>query len=331
MILITGANGFVGQNLVPQLIKFYPVKKTFCLVYSSGKKHEKKGMEILVKHGVKVINGDLTKKSSLKLLKHKYSTVIHLAASVDTANSDFRANDIGTENLYQSIGPLGKIDHFIFVSTAAVWAGRMDCKKLISENTSPVASNEYGRTKLTAENWLIEQSKKDGFKLTILRLNTVYGADPRADKLFGVMKKYIASGSIISRVNWPGKFGLVHVSDVVKTIITLTIKPVPGNFNLFVVTTENITLESISKLMHKAMGLKYKQFKVPNFVWKFAKRLKFISVLEKILPNYLYNSFWRLLLILDDVLAASPEYSLKKLPKWKRKRIKDHMQEVINA
>jgi nucleoside-diphosphate-sugar epimerase len=331
MILISGSNGFVGQNLVPKLIRLYKNEQLVCLTIKPRKKHERIGLEVLKNLKVKTIEINLLNTKTLNSLPKKPDLIIHLAASVDTADSDFRANDEGTKNLLSAIGPLTKKTHFIFISTAAVWTGRKNCTSPITELDPAIPNNEYGRTKLKAEKFLIEQSKIQGFSLTILRLNTVYGPDPREDKLFGVLKKMIENKSLLSRVNWPGKLGIIHVDDVVKTILAFTKRSTPDP-QLYLISAENITLETISKLMYKSMNIPYKPIRIPPEIWGLGKILNyFIPLFERILPSRLYNPFWRAMLVLDNVLMASPYKVFKTLPKWKRKKFKDHVKEVINV
>ena len=334
MILVTGANGFVGQYLIPEIIAAFPRQKIVCLVVKPRKTHEKTGLKKLKQLKVLIIQIDLLDRNSLKKIPKSPSQIVHLAASVDTSESDFRANDIGTKNLYYAINPISTKTKFIYISTAAVWTGRKKYLNPLTEADEPVPNNLYGRTKLEAERFLVSQSVQIGFELIILRLNTVYGADSREDKLFGVMKNYVIKKSILSQLNWPGKFGIVHVTDVVKTIVTLLQSPVnsKGKEKVFLVSTENITLQEISQLMHRYMDKKYSGMVFPQFVWQIGKfTLQKLTLAEKILPNFLFNYIWRANLAVNDVLMAEPKKVKRLSPRWKRQLFKDHVEEVVNA
>lgn len=329
-IVVTGANGFIGQNLIPQLLKSYPKAEIICLVLEPKKLHEQVGLTILKKLKVKIMRIDLLDIKTLKKIPKSPDLLIHLAAGVDTADSDFRANDTGTKNLLNELTGLKKSSHIIYTSTAAVWSGRKNFKPLV-EGDRPSPNNEYGRTKLKGEQELIKRSTINGFKLTILRLNTVYGTDPRGDKLFGMMHKYINQGSFISRLNWPGKFGIVHVLDVVKVIILCTHKPPGGKLiRTLIVSTENVSLPFISSVMHRSLGKKFKIIMVPQIVWKLLSYTKlFLSISEKIMPSYLFNILWRVSLVTNDVLSANPKKIKREFPGFGKRLFKKNGVDVL--
>lgn len=333
MILITGANGFIGQLLVPEIKRAFPKQKIYCLIFKSSKKHEKEGLEILKKSNVIIQPIDLLNKKSLVKIPKNPKVIIHLAASVDTSSSNFQTNDIGTQNLYDALGSLDLRTKFIFISTAAVWAGRKSFSKPITESEKPDPNNQYGRTKLKAENFLTCKSKQDGFSLTILRLNTVYGADSRRDKLFGVITGYISKGSVLGRINWPGKFGIIHVKDVVKIIIAVCKQrtKISDSVSLYLVSTENKSLQQISLLIHQEMGFKYRPIKIPEFVWFVVKKtMSLLPLLEILLPAYLYNYFWRLNLAVNDVLLGRPIKINKRFPDLRKIEFTNSIKEVVN-
>ena len=330
MILVTGANGFIGQHLVPLLLREFPKEKIVAAVGKTKKLHEQEGLKILKKLSVKIIKIDLCQKNSLKKLPTNPKMLIHLASAVDTGESDFRANDVGTNNLLIALNKISKKNQVVYTSTAAVWSGRKIFPSL-NEKVIPAPNNEYGKTKLIGEQSLIENSHKKGFGLTILRLNTVYGRDLRQDKLFGMVQKLIEKRSFITSLNWPGQFGIVHVDDVVKAIIqSLKYPAQPSQTRMYIVSTENITLPLISKYIHQALHLDYKPVNLPSWLWQGIALCRYLtSITEKILPARLYNLLWRVTLITNDVLKADGSKIKKELPRWTRRKFKDYFKEVI--
>lgn len=329
MIIVTGANGFVGQQLVPQLVKKYPTEKIFCCVGKIKKKHERIGLDLLRRLKVEIIQIDLLNKKTLSKLPKSPRVIVHLAASVDTANEDFGANDQGTMNLINSLDKIQN-SHLIFTSTAAVWSGRKNCDKPISSSDPVQPNNSYGRTKVLAEKYLQQNATIKGYLLTILRLNTVYGPDIRRDKLFGVLRNYIEKKSILARINWPGRLGLVHVDDVVMMIIdSIKHPPKKSKVKIEIVSSENITLSKISQGMYQALGKKYRPVILPDSIWKILKNVKyFLALSEIVLPSSLFNLIWRFSLIADNVLEAkvSPEIKLKLK---KRKLFSQNVKDVL--
>lgn len=329
-MVVTGANGFIGQHLIPLLVAQFPNERIIVAIGKITKKHEKEGVSILKKLPVKIVKIDLNNKSSLKVLPKNPRVIIHLASAVDTGSTDFRANDIGTRNLLNVLNKLGKNTHIIYTSTAAIWGGRKTFD-FLKETTPPDPNNEYGKTKLLAEDLLIEKSKQQKFGLTVLRLNTVYGRDLRNDKLFGMIQQMVKNKSFMINLNWPGQFGIVHVDDVVKSIITcLNYPPESNQLRTFIISTENVTMSFLSKYIHKSLNLVYKPVIIPDWFWLIAGWSRyFTSIVQAFFPVWFANLLWRVTLITNDVLKADGRKIQKELPSWKRKKFKDHAHEVI--
>src|SRR5205814_10320653 len=135
---------------------------------------------------------DLATKEGLDRLPTSPHRIFHLAGSVETADDDHRCNDVGTRNLVEALGPLTAETHFIHVSTGAVSDHRTDYTEPLSESTVvDEPETEYGRSKLRAEDWLRARCARDGFRLTIVRLATVWGAGPRPHSLFDEVPRLV--------------------------------------------------------------------------------------------------------------------------------------------
>lgn len=324
MIIITGANGFVGQHLALQALKYFKRSEINCLISDKMRDPllETQGEKILKKNHLKILKVDLVTGKDLDKLPKKPKLIIHLAANTDTSVADHKVNDTGTKNLIKALSPNNKT-HIIYTSTTAVMSGRLNCSKQFTEEDTPIPSNEYGRSKLRAENFLRESSKKDNFSLTIVRLNTVYGGDPRKRKMFQSLKDYITQGSIITRLNWPGKTGVIHVDDVVSAILALSKRPpLKNKSQLYILNAENLSLSEISRIMHHRMGIDYKPINLPKIFWNFcAFGRKFIPLIEKLSPPSLYNQIWRVGLIVDNTIACKSIRISKALPKWRARKM----------
>ncbi len=278
MILITGASGFIGSKLLPLIKKKYPKEKIFIL---DQKKH------------------DLVTKKGLGKIPNNPKIIFHLAAATDTSKRDQRCNDIGTRNLINYLDGIGPKTHFIFTSSQAIFSGRMNTQKPITDKTKPSPNNEYGKTKVEAEKILIEESKKRKFKLTIIRLPTVWGENPRKNAFLNFLKDLVNKNSLFSRLDWPGKVALINVNDAAKFILNSANK----NPSIVSVASEYLSLAEIFEKITLKEGKKYKQIKVPTFIWKIGQFLRpFLKYFEFILPIDIYNYFWRASIVIDSPL-----------------------------
>ena len=107
MILITGATGFVGRNLLEKLSK-RPIR---CLV---------KDKSSLGKN-IEIVRGNLTDLKSLDEATKNISIVIHLAAIIKSKNKEEfkKINAEGTRNLVNASKKNG-VKKFIYISSSDV-------------------------------------------------------------------------------------------------------------------------------------------------------------------------------------------------------------------
>jgi nucleoside-diphosphate-sugar epimerase len=281
MILITGANGFIGSHLTPVVKKKFKNEGIFCL--NEGE-------------------FDLVTGKNLGKIPQNPRLIIHLAAATDTSKRDQKCNDIGTKNLIKYLPKIGSNTHFIYTSTQAIFSDRGGTDKPIDEKTKPATNNEYGKTKLKAEGILFTAAKKQKFKLTIIRLPTVWGDNPRKNSFLNFLKSLVNKNSLISRLNWPGKVALINIEDIANFIVKTSLK-VPQKSKIIAIAAQNLTLAEIFEKITTGKGRKYKQIRVPNFVWSFARFLRpYLKYFEFLLPLTIYNYFWRASIVVDSPL-----------------------------
>src|SRR4030043_2307736 len=303
-ILITGSTGFIGRSLIKKLHKYYPIKNILCLVWNKDNETNLENRKILEKLHYPIKEIDLVTKEGLSHMPLKPKIVIHLAANTDTSSNDHLVDDLGTKNLIESLKDLGPNTHVIYTSTTAFFSGRKNCNSPLNENSLPVPSDKYGRSKLRAEKYLIKMCREKKFRLSIIRLGTVYGLDPRPKSMFKMINDSVPKKTIITRINWPGLTNIIYVEDVTDAIIKLatTKTSLPASPQIFVLYAENLTLSEICKKMYKAKNYHYSAIIIPKIIWTIFKIFrKIIPYSEPFLPKILYNPIWRFSLIVDNV------------------------------
>ena len=320
-IIITGATGFIGRRLIKELLKHYPAENILCLIkdnISDNDELEMSGRKILRDLNIKTREIDLPSGRGLNDLQVKADIVFHLGASTESGDKDHSCNDRGTKNLLIALSPIDPETKFIFTSTAAVYSGRKDIDRPIDQTTIPAASNEYGRSKLRAEKFIKEYSDKFGFSVTVIRLNTVWGDGTRKDGLFDKMNKLIQENSIIPRLNWPGKTGLLNVDNAAEIITYFSLNRSKEKLSVFNLSHESLTLSEISEILHGKLSRKYETVRLPSLLWKISGTIiQKTPSLEKILPSGIYNNLWRLNLILNDSLCSKPDEIFELVPELK--------------
>jgi UDP-glucose 4-epimerase len=207
-ILITGASGFIGTHLSQHLESSHFIYRIFyrCLSNSADQN---------------IIYADLTDPGFATNFPKSVDCVIHLAQSSkyrefpDSSDDLFQVN-LGSTHRLLEWSRINKIRHFVFASTANVYA---ETNELHQENSLTEPNSYYGATKLAAEQ-LIKQYK-EYFQVDILRLFTVYGSG-QSGMLFPSIYNRINAGETITLADGTGLFLTpIHVNDVVTTISEL--------------------------------------------------------------------------------------------------------------
>lgn len=205
--LVTGATGFIGSNLVKELVKReYEVT---CLVRKTS------DLSCLEGLNANIIYGDCTDKGSLQKLPADFHYIFHLAGLTKAKKEEdfFAANVKGTENLLSVLSANPRnLRRFLYMSSLA--AVGPSCSGIsLDETAVPVPVSIYGASKLKGEIATLEY--KDRMPVSIIRPPAVYGPRDRDFFLFFRMVK---------RGFYPywGKcyYSLLYVDDLVAGLIT---------------------------------------------------------------------------------------------------------------
>jgi dTDP-4-dehydrorhamnose reductase len=162
-ILVTGANGMLGQRTV----EFYSRLTGIELLATSVEDHS-------LLSGIEYIQCDISSRNDIKKIVYDFcpDVIINTAAytNVDKSETDrelaWKINVKGVEYLSEAARILDS--HLIHISTDYIFDGK---DGPYNENDIPNPLGYYGRTKLASENAL----KISGIRYTILRTNVLYG------------------------------------------------------------------------------------------------------------------------------------------------------------
>ncbi len=181
LALVTGGAGFIGSNLVDQLLgRGHEVHVVDDL--SSGKESN---LEAALAAGATLHTADIRDGDAMRDLFAgvKPEVVFHLAAQIDVRVSvadpayDARTNVEATANLLET-GRVNGVRRFVFASTGGAIYGVTDVMPT-PENTEARPMAPYGTSKLCAEQYLGLYERLHGMSTVALRFGNVYG--PRQD------------------------------------------------------------------------------------------------------------------------------------------------------
>jgi len=165
-----------------------------------------------------------------------------------------------------------KIKRFVLASTiGAVDRNPSDsCEKPLDENVNPYPLSEYGKSKLKAEQAVIES----GYNYTIIRIPWAFGEYMTPDTHVRKLMQSVKDKKIFSLFDFPGKVSVVTASDLVRAFSFLAINEFAKNEIYFVTDGTPISLGNLFKTMGESIGVRAGFIPIPKFISTVARRMR---------------------------------------------------------
>lgn len=230
-ILVTGAAGFIGSNLVKRL--FHDVENIKVIgidsitdYYDVNIKYERlKEIEALGKDWTFVHDSIANKKAVEEIFsKNKISVVVNLAAqagvrySITNPDAYIQSNLIGFYNILEACRH-HEVEHLVYASSSSVYGSN----KKVPYSTDDKVDNPvslYAATKKSNELMAHAYSKLYNIPSTGLRFFTVYGPAGRPDMAYFGFTNKLVKGDIIKIFNYGNcKRDFTYVDDIVEGIV----------------------------------------------------------------------------------------------------------------
>ena len=293
-VLVTGGCGFVGKEVVKQLLE----KGYFVLVVDDFSN----STPLDESDSLKVINHDLTNAEGLLKIFKGVRYCIHLAARVggvnymSSAQSEIlRDNILIDSNVISVVSQIGA--KIVYASTVIVYDQSKDIPYKEDQKSIPPPQSDYGFSKLIGERLCQSYAKGKGLEFAIARIFNVYGINPNnipEEKLHVIP-------DLIRKISKMGKLQLigggrqtrtfVHVSDVASALI-LMMESRFANGEIFNVASEE----------------KYQILELAKIIWRLLGRTDDFSVNE--VPAFE-----------EDILKSTADISkIRRLLNWKPKQ-----------
>ena len=228
MILLTGATGFVGSNLMKELLK--QGLQVRCLIRNPD------WADALKKTGAELVKGDITDKDSiLKAMDDgRITAAAHLVGILaETGRATFKTiHTEGTRNMVEACKAKG-IKRFIHISALGTRAN---------------ARSQYHKTKWEAE----EIIRASGLDYTIFRPSVIFGKEDKFTNLFaGIIK---ISPFIMIPGNGQNKMQPVSVKNLVSAM-TIAVKDPQHIHKVYEIAgPEKLTFDQIIDTICRVMG-----------------------------------------------------------------------------
>lgn len=223
-ILITGGAGYVGNELVFELLKVPQVEKVIVYDNLSRKNYNLFLDTRYEPHKIQFVHGELLDSRKLKKELKDIDVVFHLAAIVSTPyateNSHLfeQVNHWGTAELVYAIEE-SNVKKFIYLSTTSVYGAT---EEIITIDTIPDPKTFYGSSKLRGEKHV--ERLLDKMDTYIIRCGNVYGYSPSV-RFDAVINRFMFEVNFMGRIQINGNGqqtrAFIHVDKVVRVLQNL--------------------------------------------------------------------------------------------------------------
>jgi nucleoside-diphosphate-sugar epimerase len=220
-VCVTGANGFIGRNLVDALfLQGYSIR---VLTRRS---------DCVFRDGVQVVRGDLTSpECPLAQLFEGCEVVFHCAGEIRDVTTMRLLHVDGTERLIKAAlkeaSQTCRTLHWVQLSSVGAYGppfGTTYADRIVTEDTPPRPVGEYEITKTRADEFVMEASNGVEMTYSILRPSNVFGAKMTNQSLRGLIQ--MVKRRLFFYIGKPGAVATyIHVDDVVAALVKCAFEP----------------------------------------------------------------------------------------------------------
>ena len=232
-ILVTGAAGFIGSNLVMRLFRDFKDIKVIGIdsitdYYDVNLKYERlRKIEALGRDWI-FIKDSIANRNCIDLIfaEHKPAVVVNLAAqagvrySITNPDAYIESNIIGFYNILEACRH-HNVEHLVYASSSSVYGSN----KKVPYSTDDKVDNPislYAATKKSNELLAHAYSKLYNIPSTGLRFFTVYGPAGRPDMAYFGFTNKLREGKTIQIFNYGNcKRDFTYIDDIVEGVVRI--------------------------------------------------------------------------------------------------------------
>ena len=269
MLLITGANGFIGRPLCERALNdkwrvrgvVRSKEETICIP---------SGLDIVQIESINAETDWSSVLSGIEIIVHLAARAHIMKETADNPLKEFRkVNTEGTERLSRMAAQAG-VRRFIYVSSIGV-NGEQTVLEPFTEDDIPNPTRPYSLSKWEAEQILHQVAAETGMEVVILRPPLVYGPGVKGN-MFKLMD-YIYR-------QWPLPLGGIHNSrsfiglrNLVDVLMLSIKRPDAAGQTFLISDGEDISTPDLIRLIACYMGKEPKLIAVPNTLFRLSFKL----------------------------------------------------------
>jgi len=277
-LLVTGATGFVGQHLIPALMRHYTV--------IAAVRREQPNLPC-----EQIVVGDIHDQTDWSKALENVEIVVHLAARVHvmkeaSANplaAFARTNVDGTRHLAEQAAA-HHVKRFVFLSSIKVNGEETPAGQHFSEASVPHPSDPYALSKWQAELALQAVSRETDLEIVILRPPLIYGPGVRAN-FYRLMqlanrKMPLPFGSVSNQRSF------IYIENLVSAIMAVLYDPRAKNRTFLVADDEAWSLTELFQELRGALNRPRLLFPIPgNWMKGFCEMIGLSSFAQRLFSS----------------------------------------------
>tara|TARA_B100001027_G_scaffold80021_1_gene54725 strand:+ start:1519 stop:2448 length:930 start_codon:yes stop_codon:yes gene_type:complete len=276
VILLTGANGFIGKNVLKSFHKKYEI-----IAFSRSKpKFDSKWIKF---------NGLNDSKIQEIFKKYKPHFIINCAAIAHKNLRFFKNNhklieEVNLEYINILLDCALKNDlpsKFIFISSIGVY--KKQSSLVINENSLLSPNNYYSELKLKGEKIIQKRLKGSKVSWTILRIPMVYGNNAPGN--FNLLVNLIDLQVPLILENKKNYRTLLSINNLMSALKRIISVKKSDNQIYLVSDDEKISLRDLIKNIGLVRNKSSLIITVPNYVYSFLKKLPFVGKKFEVVSN----------------------------------------------
>ncbi len=274
-VLVTGASGFLGREVVNEL----QAAGNYEVCGLIGKTSEinsagKIPLENISKADISekiplenISKADISDYTTLERHKNSFKntgTVIHTAGLAHqfgrVTEADFwRVNVKGTENVCRLALEIG-VSHFVLISSVSVYGDHGNAE--VDESFECRPSGFYAESKLVSEARAKDFCRVNGMRLTVIRPATIIGEGDRGNTLRLI--KMIDKKRFVWIGDGNNKKSLIYKKDAARGILRAIESPNGDESEIYNLTAQAVSMKDIVSAVAENLQLKTPRLKIPE-------------------------------------------------------------------
>ena len=267
-VLVTGANGFIGQSLCKSLAE------SGFIVRGTIRSMDRKSPNTQTGY---VVTGPIEAVSNWDPVLDSVEAVVHTAATSDfhgppTKAALDRMNSINVDAVTRLAeqAVVAGVKRFIYLSSIKV-NGLITTDRPFTADDNPQPVEPYGKSKMAAEQALYKISADTGLELVILRPSLVYGPNPRGSVL--QLMRFVDREILLPLASVENRRSLVAVQNLCDLIKVCLIHPKAPDNTFLVSDGADISTPDFIRRIASHMGRKTRLVPIPVFLLRMSAAL----------------------------------------------------------